>query len=134
MILEKIEHISRPVIENTKTYECPSMTYAADLPGANASRRLRIDFTDRFRVVRKIIYQEIIKSKKKVLISSPYFIHNIKMRSLLNELLDHKLNVEIYTNSLGSTDAIYVASNFYRSVFRWQRGGCPLYSFRKVVS
>jgi putative cardiolipin synthase len=122
-LLEKMESVARPILNDKKTYECPNLTYAADLPGARSSQRIRKDFTDRYRVLRKVLAQEVLKSKESVLISSPYFIHNIKARGLLNEMLDRDLKVTFYTNSLGSTDAIYVASNFYRSVFSWEREG-----------
>ena len=121
--LKRVEDIARPILNNKRKYKCPNMTFASDLPGANLSKRLEKDFEDEYRLLRKVIHLNILRSKEKALFSSPYFIHNLKARALYLELLENNIEVTTYTNSLGSTDAVYVASNYYRSVFRWQREG-----------
>ncbi len=122
-LLQRLEQIARPILKDKRTYECPKLTYATDRPGANGFVRWRPSYTDKFRVVRKAISKMIMQAKERVLLSSPYFISNLKAKMVYDNLLDKSVEVTIYTNSLGSTDAIYVASNFYRDVFRWQKDG-----------
>jgi putative cardiolipin synthase len=40
---------------------------------------------------------------------------------------EKKVKVNLYTNSLGSTDAVYVAANFYGIVYSWQAAGLVPY-------
>jgi putative cardiolipin synthase len=126
-MLKKIEEISRPILDSKKYYDCPQATYAADVPGARFSRRIKDDFTDRYRVLRKVLAEKVGNIDKEIIVSSPYFIHNGHTQSLMDSLIDKKVDIEIYTNSLGSTDAIYVAANFYKDVFKWQKAGVVPY-------
>ncbi|WP_127716921.1 phospholipase D family protein [Halobacteriovorax sp. HLS] len=126
-LLEKVEEIARPILDSKKMYNCPQTTYAADVPGARFSKRIESDFTDKFRVLRKVFAQKIENVTSEIIVSSPYFIHNGHTKSLMNTLIDKNVDIEIYTNSLGSTDAIYVAANFYKDVFKWQEKGVVPY-------
>jgi putative cardiolipin synthase len=126
-ILAKVEEISRPILNSKKTYDCPQTTYAADVEGARFSRRIKDDFTDKYRVLRKVFAKKIANVTESIVVSSPYFIHNGHTKSLMNTLIDKKVDIEIYTNSLGSTDAVYVAANFYKDVFKWQEQGVVPY-------
>ncbi|CBW25847.1 putative phopholipase D-family protein [Halobacteriovorax marinus SJ] len=126
-IKEKVEIISRPILQEKKSYNCPLTTYATDLPGARFSQRLRIDYGDTYRVLRKVMGKKIDDIKTDLLISSPYFINNKITRGMMYDLLDKNINIKIYTNSLGSTDAVYVAANFYADVFKWQAEGVNPY-------
>jgi len=126
-IRAKVEEISRPILNAKKTYLCPETTYAADVPGANFEERIDSDFSDKYRVLRKVFFNKVSNIKKEILISSPYFINNDETYSLMNDLLDKKIDMTIYTNSLASTDAIYVAANFYKSVHKWQADGIKPY-------
>ncbi len=120
---KRVEEISRPILNAKKTYNCPLTTYATDLPGANFYERLRIDYGETYRILRKVLSHKIENIKEELLISSPYFINNKLTRGLMYDLLDKDIKIKIYTNSLGSTDAIYVAANFYTDVFKWQAEG-----------
>lgn len=126
-IKEKIETISRPILNSKKRHQCPLTTFATDLPGANFKERLKINYGETYRVLRKVLGHKIEHVKKDLLISSPYFINNKITRELMYEILDRDINVSIYTNSLGSTDAVYVAANFYTDVFKWQAEGVTPY-------
>ena len=126
-IVQKTEEISRPILDSKKYYDCPQTTYAADVPGAKFSRRIKSDFTDKHRVLRKVLAEKIENINEEILVSSPYFIHNKHTENLMDYLIDKKVKIEIYTNSLGSTDAIYVAANFYKDVFKWQKAGVVPY-------
>jgi putative cardiolipin synthase len=60
------------------------MTFATDAPGANFGQRLRNDYSDKYRYLRKTIFDKVSVVDKSVLISSPYMIDS----SETNEILD----------------------------------------------
>lgn len=126
-IMIKVEEISRPILNAKKMHDCPETTYASDVEGARFSRRIKEDYSDKFRVLRKVLDQKIRDVKEDIVVSSPYFIHNNDTEGLMDHLIKKDINIEIYTNSLGSTDAVYVAANFYSDVFDWQRKGIVPY-------
>ena len=126
-VLAKVEEVARPILNAKKTYDCPQTTYAADVEGARFSRRVREDFVAKYRVLRKVLAKKIDNVSEQIIVSSPYFIHNGHTKSLMNSLIEKKVDIEIYTNSLGSTDAVYVAANFYKDVFKWQADGVVPY-------
>jgi len=126
-MVKKIEEISRPILNAKKVHDCPETTYAADVEGARFSRRIRNNFSDKFRVLRKVLDQKIRAVKDEIVVSSPYFIHNNDTEGLMDYLVKKDIKIEIYTNSLGSTDAVYVAANFYSDVFDWQKKGIVPY-------
>jgi len=74
-----------------------------------------------------VLYQKVNDVQDEIIISSPYFINNANTWELMDDLLKRKVKMTIYTNSLASTDAIYVAANFYKSVFVWQALGVAPY-------
>ncbi len=45
----------------------------------------------------------------------------------MKSLLKRNVDLTIYTNSLASTDAVYVAANLYYDVFKWTRKGINIY-------
>jgi putative cardiolipin synthase len=46
---------------------------------------------------------------------------------MLKALLNKNIDITVYTNSLASTDAVYVAANLYYDVFRWVRMGIKIH-------
>ncbi len=126
-IKNKVEEISRPILENKKVYDCPQTTYATDLPGARFSQRMKENYAEKYRVLRKVLDKKIENLQENIVISSPYFINNKITRNLMYDMLDKGIDIKIYTNSLGSTDAVYVAANFYTDVFKWQAAGVTPY-------
>ncbi|WP_372651591.1 phospholipase D family protein [Halobacteriovorax sp.] len=126
-IKNKVEEISRPILNSKKTYDCPETTFASDLPGARFSQRMKENYGEKYRVLRSVLNTKIENITDDLVISSPYFINNKLTRNLMYDLLDKGIDIKIYTNSLGSTDAVYVAANFYTDVFKWQAAGVTPY-------
>lgn len=119
--------IGRNVLNNKKMHICPETTFSSDAPGANFSTRVNPKFDKRHKFLRKTLYDKIAPIDKSILISSPYLLNNIHTRKLMNQLLDKGVKIDVYTNSLASTDAIYVAANLYMTVKGWARKGINIY-------
>ena len=54
-------------------------------------------------------------------------INNSESKEIMNMLLAKNVDITMYTNSLASTDAVYVAANLYKDVFRWADKGMKTY-------
>jgi len=122
-LLEKVASIGKPILYNSKSHICPELTYATDRPGGTFLKRLVDDYSDDYRYLRKVFNKKVSSTNKHLYLSSPYILNNRRSRKLMKDLLDRKVEITMYTNSLASTDAVYVAANLYKDVFRWARMG-----------
>jgi cardiolipin synthase C len=115
------------ILSETKLHHCPVTTFSTDAPGADFRARWDKNFDMNFKFLRKTLHDKIMAIDKSLLISSPYMINNKHTRKAMNHLLDKGVKIDIYTNSLASTDAVYVAANLYVDVFKWRRKGIGVY-------
>ena len=103
-----------------KMHNCPVTTFSSDAPGANFFKRIQPGFADKYRYFRKTLFDKIATVDKKLTISSPYIIESDDYDDLFDRVLANGAKVDLYTNSLGSTDAVYVAANMYLDVDDWR--------------
>jgi cardiolipin synthase C len=101
-------------------HNCPEIAFATDREGGRFWERLNSEnYHTNYRLLRKEIGKWIEKIDKEVTLDSPYFLNNKRSRKVINDLLDKEVKVSILTNSLGSTDAIYVSTLFNTEVRRY---------------
>lgn len=110
-----------------KPHVCPMMTYSTDAPGAKFLDRIKKGYKENFRFVRKTFLDKILPIDKQLTISSPYFIPNKRNRYLLESLLEKGVKVTFHTNSLASTDAIFMSANLYLRAKSWIKKGMELF-------
>jgi putative cardiolipin synthase len=126
-LLLRLESLGKRRLALERSYTCPEATFSSDAPGAKFSERIRRGFGDRFRFLRKTLDDKVRPVDKALTISSPYMIHNRITGRLMHELLRKNVDITIYTNSLGSTDAVYVAANLYLEIRKWRRLGIKIF-------
>jgi putative cardiolipin synthase len=126
-LAQNVEALATPVIEAQTRHLCPEITYSTDKPGGNFFTRLFEKYSDNYRFLRKTLHDKISRTNHKLFLSSPYILNNRKTRRLMNELLDNNVEISMYTNSLASTDALYIAANLYKDIFHWARLGMNTY-------
>lgn len=126
-LAKKVEKIARPILNSSKLLTCPELTFSTDAPGGNFLTRLFQNYSDKYRYLRKTIYDKAIAADKKVVVSSPYMINNSYSKELMYQLLSKGIEIDLYTNSLASTDAIYIAANLYKDYTRWIDLGMNVY-------
>ncbi len=102
---------------------CPKLTFVSDKP----DKGLGIDYIEQNRLVHHVLEKRMASIEKSYLIVSPYFMLNNFMESQYDRLLQEGKNIDVYTNSLGSTDAFYVAANFYRIAPEWTEKGMNIW-------
>lgn len=108
-------------LEQNGVHNCPEMAFASDKDGASFKERLDSkDYHDNYRLLRKEIGKWIdTKVKDEVIIDSPYFLNNNLSEEIASNLLKKKTKISILTNSLASTDAIYVSTVFNDTVKKY---------------
>ncbi len=122
----KVAEIAQTILQTKEMHSCPELTFSTDRPGASFWRgatlwnRIFSDrYTNNYRYLRKTLFDKISAVDKKVLISSPYMINNGHSRGLMHKILKKDVELIVYTNSLASTDALYVAANLYKDIRYW---------------
>lgn len=128
-VANEMEAVARPILNKYPILRCPQATYVSDKPGANFIKRLMTTkYKKNFRVTRKVLF-DFMKNRtdKEIQLASPYFMLNEDWQNALSDLLRRNVDVKVFTNSLGSTDAFYVAANFYRIIPKWVEAGLTTY-------
>ena len=128
-LANQVETISRPILNGYPILNCPKATYVSDKPGANYLIGVRDNYSEEYKITRKVLFDHLLnKSGPEIWLISPYFMLNEAWQSMLSKVINSdNTKINLYTNSLGSTDAVYVAANFYGIVYSWQAAGLVPY-------
>ncbi len=124
---KEIKEFGTKQMEGKKAHTCPNTTFASDAPGAKFLDRTKKGYIDNFRFVRKAFAEKLGAVDKRLIISSPYFIANRSYKDMLDSLLDRNVEVMFHTNSLASTDAIFMSANLYWHAKSWIKKGLKLF-------
>lgn len=124
-VRKRISELARKQKEELKTYSCPEASFSSDAPGANSSGDEK--YYQQYRHLRKTIVDKIEPVDRALTISSPYFIANDHIKSIFTELLDRNIPITLYTNSLRSTDQIFMATKLYLHLREWLNKGMKVY-------
>lgn len=122
-LIEKFEDSAQRLLQGRQLVECPEATFATDAPGATFIRRLVDNYSDKYRFLRKVMNEKAFNIDDEIVLSSPYVINSPKTRDIYENFLKQSVNIKVYTNSLASTDAIYVAANLYTYLRDWVEKG-----------
>ena len=102
---------------------CNKMSFNSEYPLVGKASRKE-------RVIKHDISERIKNAKEKILFDSPYFIVDDESQSALKEALDNQTQVVLLTNSLHSTDAIYVYAAFDNLIKKWINAGLQTYVYK----
>lgn len=98
-------------------YECPEVSFATDREGATFIKRLRSrNYHKNYRLLRKEIAEWMSNIQDEIILDSPYFLNDRNSLTIVDDLFANKKRITIHTNSLASTDAIYVSAVFNEEV------------------
>ncbi len=130
-VSQKVEEIARPILKSYPVEVCPDLSLATDRPGANFMERIKRDYRADYKVFRKVLFDHIENetvASDEFIMASPYFMLNEQWQKSLSYVIGKKgVKTSIYTNSLGSTDAFYVAAAFYHKILKWEEIGLSPY-------
>lgn len=114
----RIKTLTLTDLEDEPRATCDDITFVSDVPGIGM---WAID--KKYKMVREEVFNRINATKEHLVIDSPYFIMNDEITGILKDLLDRNVEIDLLTNSLHSTDAIYVSSVFNDRVGGWIKKG-----------
>ena len=103
---------------------CGQMSFQSEYPNLNAESRKTN------RVIKHDIFERIKNAKKSIVMDSPYFIVNNELGKALDTAFNKKIDVKLLTNSLNSTDAIYVYAAFDTIAAKWLEKGLDSYIYK----
>lgn len=122
----ELEAIGNAQLEDNNLYPCPVATYVTDAPGKKGNLS-RDDYRFGHRNVRKTFLDKILPIDKAITLSSPYFIPNDRNDYIFEELLEKGVDFSLYSNSLRSTDALYMSANLYRKLGKYLKKGMKVF-------
>lgn len=122
----KSRELGEQLYETSQTHSCPKTVYAADRPIDTVFTRWCVygalckgdGYKEDYRFTERAIGEYIRKltPEDELIVDSPYFMLNTRSGAVLKYLTNQNMKLSVFTNSLGSTDAVYVASGWYREV------------------
>lgn len=121
--LNRIRTKGRELLDQSYEGICKDISFSSEFPMVTKKNR-------EFRIIKKEIYSKIAKAKSKVVFDSPYFIVDKESKDALNQALDNNVKVEVLTNGLNSTDAIYVYDVFKSIIKKWINKGIETFTFK----
>lgn len=124
-VRKRIFELARKQKEELKTYSCPSATFSSDAPGSNSSGDEL--YYQQYRHLRKTIVDKIEPIDRSLTIASPYFIANDHIKGIFSDLLERDIPITLYTNSLRSTDQIFMATKLFLHLRDWLNKGMKVY-------
>lgn len=119
-VLESLRAVKSLNTGRVQTHLCRDTVYAADMPGIG----------ERSRVLFKELENELSKARKSVHVESPYFVATKFGMNLIKPYLARGLDIQVYTNSLNSTDAIYTVAVFYPRIGYLIEAGMKVYIYQ----
>ena len=123
----RMESAGQSYLKHKNYHVCPTTTFSTDAPGANLIERAKSGFNDKYRFLRKTLHDKISVVDKHIILSSPYMIDGKATEEMMDMLLRNGARIDIYTNSLASTDATYVAANMYLGLANWRAHGINVF-------
>ena len=102
---------------------CENMNFHSEYPIVGKSNRSQ-------RIIKHEISDRIKNAHDSILFDSPYFIVNEESSEALDLALSHNVKVTLLTNSLNSTDAIYVYDVFDSIIKKWIEKGMESYIYK----
>lgn len=121
-LLDKIRAKGKEELEKEYTGFCDNITFNSEYPIVGKKNRSE-------RIIKHEIAERIENARESILFDSPYFIDDSESKAPLVDALKKNVKVTLLTNSLNSTDAIYVYANFDSSIKTWIKRGLEPYIF-----
>jgi putative cardiolipin synthase len=103
---------------------CDQLEFHSEYPNIGTKNRKND------RVVKHEVFDRINNAQESVMIDSPYFIVNGELQTSLEKALSKNVKIKLLTNSLNSTDAIYVYTVFDTIIPEWLDKGLDSYIFK----
>lgn len=121
-IVDKIRAKGKEELSHEYQGECSDMSFNSEYPLTDKSNR-------EDRIIKLDLYSRIKNAKESILFDSPYFIDDKASSEALKIALKNNVKIKLLTNSLYSTDAVYVFDVFDSIISKWLQLGIDPYVF-----
>lgn len=105
---------------------CENVSFNSEYPIVGSKNRDQ-------RIIKHDIADRISSAEESILFDSPYFIVDDEAKNALTTALDNKIDVKLLTNSLNSTDAVYVYGAFDSIIKEWISKGLHPYIYKGSI-
>lgn len=122
-LLDEIRSKGKEELAEEYSGTCGNVSFNSEYPIIGKKNRTE-------RVIKHDIADRIRNAQESILFDSPYFIVNDDAKVALDEALANNVKVTLLTNSLNSTDAIYVYDVFDSIIKGWIKKGLETYIFK----
>ncbi|MDD4973279.1 MAG: phosphatidylserine/phosphatidylglycerophosphate/cardiolipin synthase family protein [Bacteriovorax sp.] len=123
LLLEEIRAKGKAELATEYSGICERMSFNSEYPIIGKKNRAE-------RIIKHDLAGRIRNAKESILFDSPYFIVDDASTFALDYALENKVKVTLLTNSLNSTDAIYVYASFDSNIKNWIKKGLDTYIFK----
>lgn len=134
---QKVRALGEQLYNTSETHACPKTVFASDRPLDTVFTRWCVNgylcegdgYKEDYRFTERTIgtYLRKLTTEDELIVDSPYFMLNTRSGGMLKHLTEQNIKLMVHTNSLGSTDAVYVASGWYREVHDLVKVGVKAY-------
>ncbi|WP_413584910.1 phospholipase D-like domain-containing protein [Bdellovibrio sp. HCB274] len=119
-----VDTLGAQLLAKETTAICNDTLFAADFPGMG----------EKTRVLRKQLALEASLAQKKIYIESPYFVVKKEISTILDDLIRRKVEINVVSNSLYSTDAFYTQAVFDTRIRRWTELGVNVWMHKGMIN
>lgn len=124
--LEKVRSKGKIELQNEYQGSCQNMSFNSEYPNTGEDSRPE-------RIIKYDILDRFSNAKESIVFDSPYFIVDNNSKRALEKALDNKVKVTLLTNSLHSTDAIFVYAVFNDIITKWVHKGLDAYIYKGEI-
>jgi putative cardiolipin synthase len=124
--LEIVRAKGKLEIQNEYQGTCQNMSFNSEYPNTGEDSRPE-------RIIKYDISERFSNAKESIFFDSPYFIVDDNSKNALETALSNNVKVTLLTNSLHSTDAIFVYAVFNNIIKKWVKKGLDAHIFRGEI-
>jgi putative cardiolipin synthase len=121
--IDEVRTKGRELLQKEYVGTCDDLSYTTEFPILKKKNR-------EFRNIKVELNQRIANAKEQVIIDSPYFIVDDESNTAIESALNNHAKIDVLTNSLNSTDAIYVFDVFKAMIKKMLGNGLTAYMLK----
>lgn len=119
-IINEVKEQAERITDSVEVKKCDETFFYTDTPGKKKKNQL----------IKNDIAQLIKETQQNLTVESPYFVLYSKTHNEMSEILEKGVKLKLLTNSLYSTDAVYVAAVFNAMASTYVQEGMDAYIYK----
>jgi len=108
--IEAIRNLGKEQLLLAYSGTCGKLKFLSEVPSFGRKRKYA-------RLLKDLIQSKIEEAEESIVIESPYFILTDEFKKVVDKTLDSKVNIKLLTNSINSTDQVFVYSAFESQLY-----------------